>query len=47
VFGTTFNHFLTSADVTNGFVDEDVTASGIDPSSVTQMATLHYHFLLP
>jgi uncharacterized repeat protein (TIGR01451 family) len=45
-FGTAFNHHLTATDVANGFVDEDVTASGIDPSSVTQMATLHFHFLL-
>jgi len=46
VFNTTFNHFLTATDVMNGYVDEDVTASAVDPSSVTQMATLHYHFLL-
>jgi uncharacterized repeat protein (TIGR01451 family) len=46
VYGTTFNHILTSADVGNGFVDDDVTASGVDPSTAVQMATLHYHFLL-
>jgi uncharacterized repeat protein (TIGR01451 family) len=46
VFGTAFNHHLTASDVSNGFVDEDVTASGVDPSSVTQTATLHFHFLL-
>jgi uncharacterized repeat protein (TIGR01451 family) len=46
VFGTAFNYHLLAADITNHFVDEDVTASGVDPSSVTQMATLHFHFLL-
>src|SRR5205085_3471395 len=45
-FNDTFNHFLTSADIANGYVDDDVTASGLDPSSVTQTATLHFHFLL-
>jgi len=45
-FNDTFNHFLTSTDIANGFVDDDVTASGVDPSSMTQMATLHFHFLL-
>src|ERR1041385_130918 len=45
-FGTAFNYHINATDVANGFVDEDVTASGIDASSVTQMATLHFHFLL-
>ncbi|TMJ01358.1 MAG: DUF11 domain-containing protein [Alphaproteobacteria bacterium] len=45
-FNDTFNHFLTATDISNGFVDDDVTVSGLDPSSMTQMATLHFHFLL-
>jgi uncharacterized repeat protein (TIGR01451 family) len=46
-FNDTFNHFLTATDISTGFVDDDVTATGVDPSSVMQTATLHYHFLLP
>ena len=46
VYGTTFNHFLTATDVSHGYVDDDVTASAVDPSSVLQTATLHFHFLL-
>jgi uncharacterized repeat protein (TIGR01451 family) len=46
VYSSTYNHFLTAADITNGFVDDDVTTTGIDPSTVSQMATLHFHFLL-
>jgi uncharacterized repeat protein (TIGR01451 family) len=46
MFNDTFNHFLTATDITNGFVDDDVTASAVDPSTAVQMATLHYHFVL-
>ena len=46
VYATTFNHFLTATDIANGYVDDDVTASGVDPSTALQMATLHFHFLL-
>jgi uncharacterized repeat protein (TIGR01451 family) len=45
-FNDTFNHFLTTADITAGFVDDDVTVSAIDPSTAVQMATLHFHFVL-
>ena len=45
-FNDTFNHFLTATDISNGYVDDDVTVSGVDPSTAVQMATLHYHFSL-
>jgi len=46
VFGTTFNHSITATELAQHFVDEDVTASGLDASSTLQTATLHYHFLI-
>ncbi|MEJ0075837.1 MAG: hypothetical protein WDO17_10375 [Alphaproteobacteria bacterium] len=46
VFVDTFNHTITSADLTAHHVIDDITVTALDPSSTVQNSTWHYNFLL-
>ena len=44
VFGDTYNHFLTAADISAGHVVDDITVMALDYLSASQTATYHYDF---
>ena len=44
VFGDTFNHFLTAADISAGHVVDDITVMALDYLNASQTATYHYDF---
>ena len=44
MFGDTFNHFLTAADISAGHVVDDITVTALDYLSAVQTDTWHYDF---